>query len=565
MKNKSWLLFITILVFLGFACNALDSGFTETNTTEATSTSPNPTTTVSATEPMPLDIENITPSPPIQPTSVTETSTPVPIYVLIDILSMNSTSPFPRDLSAPIITITGSQLEEVISFEFTQRSRPIQLPAAGTYTFRFETNWYETSEKTITLTEPQTIVTSTMQMQPLDPTEWVVVGNTPINVETGEQLPHLWSRLDGHIMWSPATPTRLLNYRVDPLNQAIYEQFYADGSQLFQHGIYQQENGIELDLRTEAIIFDDSLQRAIYTNDNDLWLADMNWNENLLTGSQRITQLGLFDRTLNALWFGDYVLADENDGIHINLITGEFQESATRFYSLFPGGAIAPDWGVLLSPYENFELGLSGVLWMYDVAANTIEIVSDIPAGIPLWLDNERALVPAPLNTGNLWLFDRPTKSVTLLSETVPGTLFAPSPTGNYVFVLGGDSFAQEPSLYNVGSGKLISFKPKIDVADWITDSRVVFSRGGSFNDSQTTLEDRGTWLYDASTNELIQLTPFPYSELILIAEKEIAIFIANENLWRVDFDGSNLMQLTNSGDINSYDHLRAIHTINLP
>ena len=68
--------------------------------------------------------------------------------------------------------------------------------------------------------------------------------------------------------------------------------------------------------------------------------------------------------------------------------------------------------------------------------------------------------------------------------------------------------------------------KPQI-LFQWISDTKIIYRRGGG-------ITEQGTWIYDVVNNTNSKLTPFLVSNIILMQKAGVAVFCANNHLFKI-------------------------------
>jgi hypothetical protein len=434
------------------------------------------------------------------------------------------------------IVATSPGLTQALNFKrFDVLAGPL-----GEYQLHIELPPYKPRDQTVTLVTNTQMVTVPMSMDPLNTEHLVQLNRSFFNYETGqrvmtptvmqignqaftEELPPLGVR--------SKAPLRLMVGTAADQPQQVYldntgeTRFTLPGSKLAYDGF----------------AFSPDLQRVLYTQNDDLWLATADWDTGQLLEARQVTNVGVFPSAGSGhiYWHpdGKHILVDRTDVYQVDLESGETVEAKIGWKDLFTR-RMSPDGRTVVGS-SDADKGT----YLYDIAANTKTLLQGVGTSSDyVWLDNNRLALRINYH---LWVVNRDGSGLRELENTKLNHIEGWSAH----FVM--DDFGH---LVNVETGNVTDQPAGIERFDWINDDTLLLSReqGG-----EATLEDRGTWLFKPQDGQLVKITPYPYSSALLLKDENLALFIANNNVWRVNLDGSGLTQLTQDGE--AYGDLQKI------
>lgn len=442
--------------------------------------------------------------------------------------------------TVPTVIISSPDLEKNVILQYQPYFGLTASLRKGSYEFLVEAPPYTTIQKTVELSEDDQLIEIPLSVELQDIDKLVVLGSTLVNYETGETI--LDNRRWDFMALRANDPTRYI-----PTNFfQVYTQYFLDGT---NDEPFSFEDG-----STTAIRFFENLQQIAYTKNNDLWIADVDWNESKFINPIQVTQIGVFDRPLNFAYAYDNILLTTGSGVlRVNLNTGEVEETVLESYGLEE--RISPDRRTVLD-----VLGYDHELIVYDlVTGNQTILMEGMDIRDYHWLDNDKVVLSNPsVKTGTgIWIFNRQTNELMpiILEDQYGWTeFFANHPDGKYI--LGEHSFGKV-TLFNLSNGETTYLSQGLEYARWIDKTHLLFSQDKA---DDVPLEQRGTWLLDIVTGKSSKITSYPCNSSVVL--DNVAVFLANGNLWRLEIETREAVQLTDSGEFN-HGQLRKLELLN--
>ena len=177
------------------------------------------------------------------------------------------------------------------------------------------------------------------------------------------------------------------------------------------------------------------LKQVVYVENNDLWLADVDWDSMRMINPQQVTQLGIFRRAKlsDLYWFDNHIILYISKVIGVNLTTGEVKEPPLAPFHL--EDRISPDNRVVIQLAGQQDK--NGTLGVYDIKTDTFTpLLEEADFRNHYWINNEFALLWGKANSAEqgMWLYNRTENSINRVSDGYTGELFGGSPTGKILF-----------------------------------------------------------------------------------------------------------------------------------
>lgn len=424
------------------------------------------------------------------------------------------------------VTITGNSLKEPLTLDDYLYG---ELPA-GDYQVQVQAAPYQPATQTFTLknkpggTQEFEI---TLAMAPLNPEGLYIVGDQIIDAKTGKEVVNLENAGAEEIIGMQSNHTAFIA-RDMGYGGGSYKAVYLDGTPAKQF-VDNVGNPLRVQLNWAP-----NLKQVIFFDKSDLWLADVDWNAFQLKNTRRVTRVGVFDYTSkeDIVWHpdGKHVVVQKDNGVWVNLDSGEVKDANIGWYNLFERR---------LSPDGTTVVGASNKnAYVYDVATNTKTELTQIKGGRDFcWLSNERVAIL--MGNGQLWNVSRDGSQARQVVDTNDNDIRSCSEH----FVT-----TDHNRVIDMDSGAIVTTLPKdVRKLDWLDAETLWFTRDDNFT---TKVEERGTWRMNARTNEMTRISPYLYEAIGKTQDGAQILFTANETLWRVNPDGTQLEEL---GDAPKY------------
>jgi hypothetical protein len=351
------------------------------------------------------------------------------------------------------------------------------------------------------------------------PEHMLFVDNDLYDVDTGERLFRNWLK-DGEprkLFWEPDTKTVLAQY------ERGFVRYAPDGT---EKGRFVSKYPFGLS---------DDFKWIVYSQNKDVWRADIDWTALQLTNERQVTNVERFDDAFfaqNILLGSDHVLiarAGMQD-VRVNFDNGE----------VHPTRLPMQDIGKRKSPNGKKIVGVeNNRFYCYDLDS---DLAKEIPVGRLgindyQWLGNDKCA--CIVNSKAVVLYDRIKDTLRdVVNLPMPcNQIGAPSPDGRFAFCLGR------------GKGVVVDFEKKTAIPvvggvglRWVTDDTFAFSR--EITDSSL----RGTWLQTVGEDERrISLEPYLVhsagGEVMEIKAAQMIVFATEHGLWKAVIDGTEAAQ----------------------
>jgi hypothetical protein len=510
----------------------------------------------------PSDISEIggTPGMPTT-TQVLATPTPLPVPFTIKIFGMSGRGPAlaetsvgdvsplsSRNIAPLVVTISSQQLGDDLVISDGAPSNVAGLPP-GDYTLHVEYPPYKPSEQTFTLERSRNVIDKqvisvTLSMDPPDVETLLRVdgGNDGLmDYRTGALV------VAGEILGYRTTPEfRFLATGHGPWGSPEgYVSAFPDGQPT---GNLTFANGDEL---PNSANFSPDFKRILYVSNKDFWIAEIDWATNKLRNERQLTSVSLFN-SAELYWdaSGKYVVTS-GQGYRVDLDTGNVDQMETKAVKVYPE-MLSPDRKTIAI---NDSLSRKEVRF-YDIASGQTVIVSmngEKWGDQEIWLNADQFVVGS---AKELRVINRNGTVEKMMQVNGIGIKNYSSRTV-YAHKRDGDPLVStkcvinnERQVINTETGKITDLPEGTADVVWVDDVRALISRAKT---NTTTLDDRGTWLFNSDDDSLTPLhnLPFENANAIALPDKNVALFVANRTLYRVNLDGTGLEQLTTTGDFN--------------
>lgn len=296
----------------------------------------------------------------------------------------------------------------------------------------------------------------------------------------------------------------------------------------------------------------------IYIKDNDIWAADLNWQTGKEANHRQLTQLGTF-KSYSGIgfshWYENRILmmlgGVRQRGYMLNTTTGELKD-------------MIPTKDYFYKDYTYYQSPTGRYLWIKDhiIDLKTFTAWPQPPLGtMDYWQNDSTILRFGHHQTTTLLNIisgeQHPAFPVErhsmeyergkVQNQWQPSRWFSPSgryflfterdaSDGKRIFFIGDTQTHQRmPTGIKVENGTSISREPIY--FQWIDDGRFVYVNKG---DAIT----QGVWWYDLHQKKHQKITPYITQEIVILRKAGKIVFVANNQLYRVDANGENLTQL---------------------
>lgn len=496
--------------------------------------------------------------------AIVATSTPRPIPITIKVFGMSGKAPtlvearidgtssirYDEDSSSspPVLTISSQQLSDDLVIT-DNKSSTVEGLLSGDYIVRVEYPPYEQAEQKFTVQDTgkstaRQIISVTLSMDPPDVEALINVGKGLMDYRTGKI--EIFGGFSGY---RSKPDFRFLNN--DFLtNGPRYVSTYPDGQPT---GEIAFSNGDDL---PKEVSFSPDFKKVIYKLDHDFWIAEVDWNSNRVQNERQLTSVALFN-AVELYWdaSGKYVV-HKGTGYRINLETGQVDEIEVKGIVVYPE-MVSPDRKTIAT-----NANLNGQVRFYDIASGQTTVVSMNGADWgdqELWLNNDQFVVGG---RKGLRVINRNGTVEKLIDVDAIGihnysswTVYGHERDGDPI-VSTKCLINNERQVINTETGKITSLPAGTEDVVWVNDDTALLRREKTDN---TTLDDRGTWLFrtaDGADGSLTKLHNLPFergANALPLPEKNLALFVANDTLYSVNLDGTNLKQLTTTGDFSLF------------
>ena len=86
----------------------------------------------------------------------------------------------------------------------------------------------------------------------------------------------------------------------------------------------------------------------------------------------------------------------------------------------------------------------------------------------------------------------------------------------------------------------------------WVSPTKIIYSTSGD-------LLNQGTWIYDVESKEVLKISSFISEKFLVFEASNFILFKANERLYRVNSDGTNLEEMASIGKVNKYTEIEKL------
>jgi hypothetical protein len=311
--------------------------------------------------------------------------------------------------------------------------------------------------------------------------------------------------------------------------------------------IAQYPNGLrryELDGKLDAeigsrygIALNEKLDQAIFAKNGDIWKAGLDFDQFKLVDEEQVTLTAGFHEPSflsNIVTWTGGVLGQRNLNhlLRINLDPSEVVSMANPISVL----------GASRSPNGRFVAGSEAdnsgrVLTIYDVAEDetkSFPVKQNMVFSKLNWVNNERCIFFQRFEM-NVFDFGGQGVRQILTLPSAPQGLAEPSPTGRYLFVVGGDGLY----LVDLEGGDFETLPNPGQAYKWIDSDSFLFAR----NVPDTAL--RGTWRKQVGGEEVrVSTEPFSYTErsgmsVLGIPEAGMLFFASRGGMFKMPISGT--------------------------
>ena len=284
--------------------------------------------------------------------------------------------------------------------------------------------------------------------------------------------------------------------------------------------------------------FSDDLKGAVYSNEKDIWRADVDWKAFKLVNERKVTSVGQF----SDLYLADNIVVGTektllvhniNKVLNVKLDTGDVKPMQISLDGI----------SKRKSPDSKGVVGLeNGKFYYYEVDTDDAKY---FPVGRGAindyqWLGNGKCVAIAAMKT--VIQFDRAKRTLTeLVALPVPcNRIGEPSPDGRFVFCA---------SMVN-GKAALVDVEKKTATpvtggagVCWVSNDTFAFSREAPDSDLS------GTWLETVGQGER-RVSPEPYlvtrrgAELMVVKSAGLVVFVTKQGISKMKPDGTEVAEL---------------------
>lgn len=298
---------------------------------------------------------------------------------------------------------------------------------------------------------------------------------------------------------------------------------------------------------------------VITLKDGDIWRSELEILSGSLSGTTRLTELGLFDgRFYHQHWYRNKIAFRPEGGPHtigtqyiIDTKTKElvnFHKQLNIPYDFIPisgndeimrgdYGGKSPDLRYALVNKGASEFGF------YDFETNNY--IQGIPSSINYyWITNEHIIIQEYDSNSNASISVRniPEQKTEFIKSTSawPSSRDELAPGGMYFLYLTQSSIHDRSAyIYCISTkeGKLLeqtgnsilsdlSFSGTLNVHSWISNHELIYVKGGD-------LIEQGTWYVDATTMNKKRLSGFKAERIVPLTGTEFTYFLANKKTFK--------------------------------
>lgn len=277
-----------------------------------------------------------------------------------------------------------------------------------------------------------------------------------------------------------------------------------------------------------GFVYSPDARQLVYAKNGDLWMADIDWDLNRVRDGRRLTTTGVFSDTRGGWWSGENLLVG---GYRVSLRDGRVSEPKVGWFRMETRRS--PDGNTILTESSDRKLRA------YDLRTDAWSglLLDGVNARSFLWLDDDRAVINNWNNEVEEFDRRRGTVARVLPERNLYDDLFARSPDGLHFMATEGRD-PHRVLLIDSRSWTLTPLSAELRDVVWADADVFFFTR-------EEPIDMRGTWRYSVAAGAAERVSPYPSKQLVVLPAARCAVFLANNNLWRVDLDGSNLRALT--------------------
>lgn len=468
------------------------------------------------------------------------TLTPLPTLQIDPVnvrLRVRSEAGQPVYLDRDTVTLTRNADGQVIGMigrndEFFNAVQP------GDYTLKINAQGYEAFEERIAVSGSDLELTATLKIIGIaaNPEDMILLGSTIFRYDTGEVL------FSGPVfnLVQYVRPDRKSFLATNGLGYAIV---MPDGSLPYNILTVEQDPNQATQRETPpGYSVSPDLSRALFEIASDIWVGDIDWDKGLIRNARQVTQVGAFNSSIydngQVVWHpdGEYVLV--LDKYRINLKSGEIKTLEGGIGQVSPNGRYGLRW----YPSRIYD-------WVADVE-------------YPLAVDQQRGCwredgTRVYVDKASLRLARDGQESELDMGVELKGDLGC---RGNYVVGRRTDNKDNTLTFVNVESGKTFD-GPKNLYDIKLTGDYAI----GSVLD-KSDFDVRGTYLINMKDGIFTRVSAYPtqsssdnlgrladlYNNMsVILPDKDTAMFVANNQLWKTDLTGSLATKLADIADPN--------------
>ncbi len=304
--------------------------------------------------------------------------------------------------------------------------------------------------------------------------------------------------------------------------------------------------------------------KILFTENGDLWTSDVNCKTGKIDNKQKITELGIFGSNIvfNLIsWFDDIITLPMDNWVSENLRIDLKKKSVEALYitqetnysrisgSPSPNGRFLVHTGV----WNGANISIN------DLQNNKVtktDIYSSDKGQHHVWINNNQFFFEGKMKSGDWFIFDLiELKIIKNFSNINAFTRITDEPgasssscvslNGTYIVMHKYSTIDDTQGdflIVNIKNTKTIQAAVGSHAKHyaWLTDDKLIYSEFGSIN-------RQGTWILNAVNGEIKKVSSFQSSGFVTLPEVNQVLFSANNIIWRVNHDGTNLVQLTNS------------------
>jgi hypothetical protein len=328
--------------------------------------------------------------------------------------------------------------------------------------------------------------------------------------------------------------------------------------------------------------------KIIFVENGDIWKSDVNCKTGKIDNKQKVTELGIFGSNCVfniASWYKDIVAMPmdflTSEDLRIDLHNKQIEPlfvTQEMNYSRIDGSP-SPDGRYLIHTGYNSGANIK-VNDLKNNKITTTEVFSSDRLQQHIWLNDYQVLLQGKLDNPyvseyDYFIFDFTVMQVVKNFPKIPAFSRITNPTGssasNCVSLNGTHVLLHKYSddntkgsflILDVKSGEVFKSLVGESAKDyiWLSDDELIFSEGGSIN-------RQGTWILNVNSKEVKKVTNFQSTGYVNLPEIGQVLFSANNYIWRVNHDGTGLLQLTytpqNYFGVKSLVNFRRLEFIN--